>query len=344
MIHTNPLLRVENLQTVFRTAQGPAYAVDGVSFELYAGKTLALVGESGCGKSVTALSILRLVPNPPGEIRSGMVWFAGNDLLQVPERAMRTVRGNDISMIFQEPMSSMNPVFRVGDQVAAVLRLHRGMTAAEAAAETVALFQKVGIAAPERRVREYPHQLSGGMLQRVMIAMALACNPRLLIADEPTTALDVTIQAQIMRLLKHLQQETGMGMLLITHDLGIVAEAADEVAVMYAGKIVERAPVRGLFEAPSHPYTRGLFASLPAMSQSHERLYTIPGNVPPATHFPKGCRFAPRCPHAMARCRGEEPPAIPIAPDHTAACWLHDPVTMDGEGLPLGFPPVEVIP
>jgi peptide/nickel transport system ATP-binding protein len=344
MIETHPLLRVEQLHTVFRTGQGPAHAVDGVSFEVYAGKTLALVGESGCGKSVTALSILRLVPSPPGEIRGGVVWFGGNDLLQVPERALRTVRGNDISMIFQEPMSSMNPVFRVGDQVASVLRLHRKLSKAEARAATITLFQKVGISAPERRIQDYPHQMSGGMLQRVMIAMALACNPKLLIADEPTTALDVTIQAQIMRLLKHLQEETGMGMLLITHDLGIVAEAADEVAVMYAGQIVERAPVQQLFDAPSHPYTRGLFASLPAMNQGHARLYTIPGSVPPATAFPKGCRFAPRCPHAMARCRAEAPPTVSISNDHTAACWLHDPAAMAEEGRPLGFPAGEVTP
>lgn len=344
MSEARPLLAVEHLTTVFRTAHGPAFAVEDVSFAIYAGKTLALVGESGCGKSVTALSILRLVPNPPGEIRAGQVQFAGKDLLQAPESALRAVRGNDISMIFQEPMSSMNPVFRVGDQVASVLQMHRKLRRVEALATTVELFRKVGIPAAERRVHDYPHQMSGGMLQRVMIAMALACNPQILIADEPTTALDVTIQAQIMRLLKALQIETGMGMLLITHDLGIVAEAADDVAVMYAGQIVERASVSALFDAPGHPYTRGLFASLPAMNQDRARLYTIPGSVPPATDFPQGCRFAPRCPHAMARCRTEAPPAVPLGPEHVAACWLHDAAAMAAEGRPVGVPAVEAHP
>ena len=318
------LLSVRELRTEFHTDQGVARAVDGVSFDLPRGGTLALVGESGCGKSVTALSVLRLIPNPPGRIAAGEVRFDGRDLLALDEAEMRRIRGNDISMIFQEPMTSMNPVFRIGDQIGAVLRLHRGLAKAEARREAVALMDRVGIPAAASRVDDYPHQMSGGMLQRVMIAMALACGPRLLIADEPTTALDVTIQAQILDLLNRLRAETGMSVLLITHDLGVVAETAEQVVVMYAGRVVETAPVRALFAGPKHPYTRALFASLPAMSRGG-RLASIPGAVPAATHFPPGCRFHPRCPHAMPVCSQEEPPLLDTDAGHQAACWLHHP-------------------
>lgn len=320
---TAPLLSVRGLRTHFFTDRGVAKAVDGVTFDLHAGKTLALVGESGCGKSVTAMSILRLVPNPPGRIVAGEVVFEGKNLVALPEQELQRIRGNDISMIFQEPMTSMNPVFRTGAQVAAVLRLHQGLNKADALDRTIALFKQVGIPAPELRVRDYPHQMSGGMLQRVMIAMALACGPKLLIADEPTTALDVTVQAQILDLLRQLQADTGMALLIITHDLGVVAEMADDVAVMYAGEIIEHAPVAELFEKPSHPYTRGLFASLPAMSNGG-RLNTIPGAVPPATRFPEGCRFHPRCTQAMPKCSELVPHVTEVSPRHQASCWLLD--------------------
>ncbi len=317
-------LRVRNLKTYFRTDQGVAKAVDDVSFDIPAGKTLAVVGESGCGKSVTALSILRLVPSPPGRIEGGAIHFEGRDLLGLTEREMRGIRGNDISMIFQEPMTSMNPVFRVGHQIAAAIRLHRGLDKHAARNEAIALLEKAGIPSPERRIDDYPHQMSGGMLQRVMIALALACGPKLLIADEPTTALDVTIQAQILDLLAALQRGAGMAILLITHDLGVVAEVADEVVVMYAGKVVEQAPVREIFAAPKHPYTQGLFASLPsAHTAAHARLHTIEGNVPAATHFPAGCRFHPRCQHVMDRCKTRGPAMAALGKDHAAACWLH---------------------
>jgi len=319
-----PLLTVRGLRTVFDTEAGPAPAVDGVSFDLYPGKTLALVGESGCGKSVTALSILRLVPNPPGRVEAGEVFFNGRDLRRMPERDLRAVRGNDISMIFQEPMTSMNPVFRVGDQIAAVLRMHRGLSRADARGEAIALLKRVGIPAPEKRVASFPHEMSGGMLQRVMIAMALACGPKLLIADEPTTALDVTIQAQILDLLRQLQEETGMAILLITHDLGVVAENAHDVAVMYAGKIVEHATASALFRGPKHPYTQGLFASLPVMNMGAARLQTIEGSVPAASAFPPGCRFHPRCKHVMERCLTDPPPMFRAGEGHEAGCWLLD--------------------
>lgn len=332
------LLSVKNLRTFFHTDQGVARAVDGISFDVSAGRTLALVGESGCGKSVTALSVLRLVPSPPGIVQADVLRFAGKDLLAMSPREMRRIRGNDITMIFQEPMTSMNPVFRVGHQIAAVLRLHRGLNAEDARRECIALLDRVGIPAPARRVDDYPHQMSGGMLQRVMIAMALACNPKLLIADEPTTALDVTIQAQILDLLQVLQRETGMAILLITHDLGIVAESADEVVVMYAGKKVEQGSVRAIFAAPMHPYTRGLFASLPALQPRKQRLYTIRGSVPAATAFPTGCRFHPRCPYALERCKTDDPPFLEGDGGHGAACWLHDRDTMAALGRTPGIP------
>jgi oligopeptide/dipeptide ABC transporter ATP-binding protein len=268
------------------------------------------------------------VPDPPGRIVGGSVLFDGRDLLAMNASDMRGLRGNDISMIFQEPMTSLNPVFRVGHQIGGVLRLHRRLSKADARAGAIDLLEQVGIPAPDDRVDDYPHQMSGGMRQRVMIAMALACDPKVLIADEPTTALDVTIQAQILDLLRNLQRDRGMAMILITHDLGVVAGAADDVAIMYAGRIVEQARVRGLFANRSHPYTQGLFESLPEIGAERERLHTIAGNVPPATHFPAGCRFHPRCPHAMRICPNQEPALFSVGADHEAACWLRDSATM----------------
>ena len=323
-----PILSVRELQTYFFTDAGVARAVDGVSFDVHPGKTLALVGESGCGKSITALSILRLIPEPPGRIVGGSILFEGRDLLMANASDMRTLRGNAISMVFQEPMTSLNPVFRVGDQIGAVLRLHRGLSKMQARQAVVDLLAQVGIPAPEERVDNYPHQMSGGMRQRVMIAMALACDPKVLIADEPTTALDVTIQAQILDLLRKLQRERGMAIILITHDLGVVAESADDVAIMYAGRIIEQAPVRELFANRSHPYTQGLFDSLPEVGAERARLQAIRGNVPPATQFPAGCRFHPRCPHAMTVCTSDEPALFNIGENHRCACWLRDPATM----------------
>jgi len=323
-----PILSVRELQTYFFTDAGVARAVDGVSFDVYPGRTLALVGESGCGKSITALSILRLIPEPPGRIVGGSILFEGRDLLLANPTDMRSLRGNAISMVFQEPMTSLNPVFRVGDQIGAVLRLHRGLSKAQARDAVVDLLEQVGIPAPGERVDNYPHQMSGGMRQRIMIAMALACDPKVLIADEPTTALDVTIQAQILDLLRKLQRERGMAIILITHDLGVVAESADDVAIMYAGRIIEQAPVRELFAHRSHPYTQGLFDSLPELGAERARLRAIQGSVPPATQFPSGCRFHPRCPQAMAVCPIDEPSALQVGEKHQCACWLHDPATM----------------
>jgi len=329
-----PLLKVSGLTVLFQTDQGTARAVDGVSFALHSGETLALVGESGCGKSVTALSLLR--PIPPGRIASGSVVFDGKSLLELPEKAMRDLRGNDISMVFQEPMTSLNPVFRIGDQMTAVLRLHQQLSRSEARQASVALLRQVGIPEPEQRMDDYPHQLSGGMLQRAMIALALACAPKLLIADEPTTALDVTIQAQILQLLRELQTESRLALLLITHDLAVVAETADRVAVMYAGRIVETATVEALFNEPRHPYTQGLFASLPGKEKQGDRLSAIPGTVPPATHFPAGCRFHPRCDKAMPLCRRAEPALHPSGASHQTACWLYQPhPDADEEGKDL---------
>jgi len=335
----NPVLSIRNLKTYFNTDQGVAKAVDDISFDVPAGKTLAVVGESGCGKSVTALSVMGLVPSPPGEIAGGEIWFDERNLLKLPQREMRKIRGNDISMIFQEPMTSMNPVFRIGSQLSAAMRLHRDLSKDAARQEAIALLERVGIPSAADRVDDYPHQMSGGMLQRVMIAMALACTPKLLIADEPTTALDVTIQAQILSLLNTLQKESGMSILLITHDLGVVAETADHVVVMYAGEKVEEAPVEELFGAPQHPYTRGLFASLPAMHTRQERLHTIKGSVPAATDFPSGCRFHPRCPYMMEEiCPQKTPELFEVGPDHRAHCWLHHGPTMAARQQPVGIP------
>ncbi len=334
-----PILSVRGLRTAFHTEQGVAQAVDGLSFDLHEGQTLALVGESGCGKSVSALSILRLVPQPPGRIEAGEVYFEGRDLLEVTEAEMRQVRGNDISMIFQEPMTSMNPVFRVGNQIAAAIRLHQDVSKSEARRGALEMLERVGIPAAEERIDDYPHQMSGGMLQRVMIAMSLACHPKVLIADEPTTALDVTIQAQILELLKRLQQESGMALLLITHDLGVVAEVADETIVMYAARKAEEAGREAdIVRNPRHPYTLGLYASLPSMQPQGKRLYTIPGTVPAATDFPPGCRFHTRCPYAMNRCRDEAPPWREVGEGHHVACWLYDAATMSEQGKPLGLP------
>jgi peptide/nickel transport system ATP-binding protein len=319
------VLDVKGLQTVFFTASGLFRAVDDVSFKVRRGETLAIVGESGCGKSVTALSVMRLVPDPPGRIVGGSIVLEGTDLLDLDQDEMRKIRGNRISMIFQEPMTSLNPVMRIGDQITEAVRLHRAMTQKEAWKQAIEMLRLVRIPVPERRVFEYPHQLSGGMRQRAMIAMALACRPALLIADEPTTALDVTIQAQILQLMLELQKELGMGLILITHDLGVVAQTAQRVIVMYAGKKVEEADVETLFANPKHPYTRGLMASIPAVlslgAKAGTRLVEIPGMVPSLTNLPKGCAFAPRCELAIARCREEYPPLEAQGADHLAACW-----------------------
>jgi len=320
-----PLLRVENLKTHFHTRDGIVRAVDGVSFEVNVGETLAIVGESGCGKSVTSMSILRLLPMPPARIADGRIEFDGRNLLELSEPEMRKVRGNAISMIFQEPMTSLNPVLTVGRQIAEALVLHRGMSQKEATARAIEMLRKVHIPEAERRITQYPHELSGGMRQRVMIAMALACGPRLLIADEPTTALDVTIQAQILELMRELHRETGAAIILITHDLGVVAEMAQRVVVMYAGRKVEEAPIEELFASPRHPYTRGLLGSMPhlgdSVNETGKRLVEIPGMVPSLEDPAPGRLFAPRCPNAGERCTREVPPLEQHAPGHVAACW-----------------------
>ena len=330
------LLRVDGLTTRFFTDEGISLAVEDVSFDVPCGKTVALVGESGCGKTVTALSVLRLVPNPPGRIVAGAVLLNGQDLLALSEDQMRQVRGNRISMIFQEPMTSLNPVFTVGDQIIEAVMLHQKVNRAKGLARAVEMLRKVGIPDPESRVREYPHQMSGGMRQRIMIAMALVCGPQLLIADEPTTALDVTIQAQILDLLRALQADMGMSILLITHDLGVVAEVAQHVAVMYAGRIVERADVRHLFDHPLHPYTVGLFRSRPSL-QDRGLLAYIPGTVPSPLAIPPGCPFHPRCPLSDGvRCAKDRPPLEEKMPGHSAACWYSqrvDEMRARGEAL-----------
>jgi peptide/nickel transport system ATP-binding protein len=325
------VLDVKNLQTVFFTNSGLFKAVDNLSFHVRRGETLAIVGESGCGKSVSALSIMRLVPDPPGRVVGGSVTLEGTDLLSLDEAEMRKIRGNRISMIFQEPMTSLNPVMRIGDQITEVVRLHRDVASKEAWKQAVEMLRLVRIPEPERRAHEYPHQLSGGMRQRAMIAMALACRPALLIADEPTTALDVTIQAQILALMVDLQQRLGTGLILITHDLGVVAQTAQRVIVMYAGKKVEEATVEALFENPRHPYTRGLMASMPEVitleAKPDARLTEIPGMVPSLTNLPPGCAFAPRCKLAIDRCRAEYPPLQDFG-GHLAACWRADELVM----------------
>jgi oligopeptide/dipeptide ABC transporter ATP-binding protein len=339
-----PLLEVKYLNIAFETSRGEVRPVRDVSLNVYPGQTVALVGESGCGKSVTAMSVLRLIPSPPGKVLGGQVNFAGRDLLKLPEKQMRSVRGKDIAMIFQEPMTSLNPVYTIGDQIVEAIVLHQRVGKGQAYKIAEQSLREVGIADPQRRLHEYPHQMSGGMRQRVMIAMALSCKPKLLIADEPTTALDVTIQAQILELLRKLQRETGMAILLITHDLGVVAENADVVNVMYASRIVETATVEDLFDRPMHPYTEGLFRSVPKLGAMSARLATIPGTVPNPARFPTGCKFHTRCARTrelakteyeertvqitsageqfrvLARCQSDEPDLRAIEPQHWAAC------------------------
>jgi peptide/nickel transport system ATP-binding protein len=326
-----PVLQVEGLRTLFFTRQGLVRAVNDVSFHVARGEVLAIVGESGCGKSITALSVMRLVPTPPGRIDAGRVLLEGRDLMALDEEAMRQVRGNEISMIFQEPMTSLNPVLTIGDQIAEAVRLHQDVSSAEAWTRAVEMLNLVRIPEPVQRAREYPHQLSGGMRQRAMIAMALACNPKVLIADEPTTALDVTIQAQILDLILKLQEERGTAVILITHDLGVVAETAHRVVVMYAGRKIEEASVEELFDRPLHPYTHGLMASVPRLAvlaggeasdpAQVERLQEIPVMVPALTALPPGCAFAPRCAHADDTCRAAYPEYVERRPGHWAACW-----------------------
>ena len=315
-----PLLEVEDLHTVFHTDDGEVQAVNGVSFEVRKGETLGVVGESGCGKSVTAFSIMRLVPTPPGKILRGAIRLRGKNLLELGKEEMRRLRGNEISMIFQEPMTALNPVYTAGNQIMEAIQLHQKVGKREARNRAIEMLKQVGIPSPEQRVKEYPHQLSGGMRQRVMIAMALSCNPAVLIADEPTTALDVTIQAQILDLLKKLQEEMGMAIILITHDLGVVAEIADRVAVMYAGKVVEYGGVKELFHSPRHPYTIGLLDSIPRMNERKEKLSVIPGTVPSPTAFPPGCAFHPRCPFIEERCRSEIPDLLQVDDAYSVRC------------------------
>ncbi len=324
------ILEVDGLQTHFFTAVGTVRAVDGVSYALKSGETLGVVGESGCGKSVSALSVLRLVANPPGRIVGGAIRFEGKNLLELSEPEMERIRGNEISMIFQEPMTSLNPLFTIGRQVSEAIALHQGLSRKEAMDRAVEMLRRVYIPEPERRVHAYPHQMSGGMRQRVMIAMALSCNPKVLIADEPTTALDVTIQAQILDLMRELQETYGTAIVLITHDMGVVAENADRVVVMYAGRKVEEAPAAALFDNPGHPYTKGLLGSIPhldAAAQSNgarARLNEIKGMVPSLFDLPPGCSFAPRCGFATDRCRGEQPVLEEQRPGHWVACWHAD--------------------
>jgi peptide/nickel transport system ATP-binding protein len=341
--NTSPLLQVQNLQVEFKTRRGQALVLNGVDFELNAGETLCIVGESGCGKSMTALALLGLIPMPPGRVAAGHILFQGEDLLQASDERMRQVRGNRISMIFQEPMTSLNPVFSVGDQIGESLRLHRGLDARQARERAIDMLRQVGIPAPERRIDEYPHQLSGGMRQRVMIAIALACQPDILIADEPTTALDVTVQAQIFDLLRELQSDKGTAIILITHDMGAVSEMADRVIVMYAGRVIEQGTTAEVISNPQHPYTQGLIACLPELGSSQNEgrpeLVEIKGVVPSIWELGRGCAFRERCPHVHERCL-EVPPLL-VAADrdagaastspHAAACWLLDeaPVTIE---------------
>ncbi|WP_211246668.1 ABC transporter ATP-binding protein [Cohnella pontilimi] len=321
--HPDPIVQVKGLKTYFYTEEGVVPAIDGVDFEVLRGETLAIVGESGSGKSVTSLSIMRLIPSPPGKIVEGDITFNGESLLTKTNAQMRQIRGNKISMIFQEPMTSLNPVYRVGDQIAESLKLHQGMKKKQALKEAVRLLELVGIPEAERRVSQYPHELSGGMRQRVMIAIALACNPELLIADEPTTALDVTIQNQILHLMKQLKEKTNTSIILITHDLGVVAEVADRVVVMYAGQVVEQGDVYTIFENPKHPYTIGLLESMPSHKKRTGKLKTIEGVVPNPLHLPPGCRFAPRCEFATDLCRSEVPAVITVGQEETVRCWKY---------------------
>ena len=328
-----PLLEVEDLRVEFAAAEGRVRAVDGVSFQIREGETLGLVGESGCGKSITALSILRLIA-PPGRITGGRILYRGRDLLTVSEPEIRKVRGKEIALVFQEPVAALNPVFTIGSQISEAIRVHNRVSRKEAMAEAVRLLRLVQIPDPERRIHEYPHQMSGGMCQRVMIAMALSCKPSLVIADEPTTALDVTIQAEILDLLRRLREQFSLSVLLISHNLGVIAESAHRVAVMYAGRIVEEAPVRELFASPKHPYTLGLLRSVPKLGErgrsGRRRLTAIPGSVPDPARREPGCSFSPRCPDVMEICRREGPGLLPLAPGRKVSCFLHHPA--EGEG------------
>jgi oligopeptide/dipeptide ABC transporter ATP-binding protein len=319
-----PILKINDLKVYFDTDEGLVKSVDGVNLQIMKGTTLGLVGESGCGKSVTCLSIPRLIPSPPGIIAGGDVIYKGKNLLKLSEKDMEAIRGNDISMIFQEPMTSLNPVFTIGDQIKEAIMLHQNKTSAEAMELTVAILNKVGIPSPEVRINEYPHQMSGGMKQRVMIAMALSCNPEILIADEPTTALDVTVQAQILALMQSLQDDLGMSILLVSHDLGVVANIASYVAIMYASKIAEYGSVEDIFNNPRHPYTLGLFTSIPVTGKKMESLYVIPGNVPNPLAFPDGCKFWPRCAFSEDICRVNEPLLESVSQGHTVACHFRD--------------------
>jgi len=317
----NPILEVRSLSVYFSTEEGIIKAVEDVSFEIYPSEILCLVGESGCGKSVTALSILKLIPSPPGEIISGRIIFNGRDITKLSEKEMEKIRGNEISMIFQEPMTSLNPVFTIGDQIIEAIELHQRLKRNEARKKAIEILGKVKIPLPDKRIDDYPHQLSGGMRQRAMIAMALSCEPKLLIADEPTTALDVTIQAQVLSLLKEIQSEMGMAIMLITHDLGIVSEIADRVAVMYGGRLVETGPIDDIFNHTSHPYTKGLLDSIPKIEEKIKRLNAIPGQVPNPMDLPQGCKFHPRCSMAVEECRNIEPQLFKVNGNHFSRCF-----------------------
>lgn len=326
MASREKILEVKNLQTTFFTDDGAISAVDEIDFHIREGEVLGIVGESGCGKSVTSLSIMGLVPSPPGKITNGEILFENMDLTKLPENKMRNIRGNEIAMIFQEPMTSLNPLFTIGNQLQEAVKVHkRDWSKKQIYNRAVEMMKLVGLPRPEGLMKEYPHQLSGGMRQRVMIAMALLCDPKVLIADEPTTALDVTIQAQILKLIKNLNKELNTAVLLITHDLGVVAETCERVVVMYAGKVVEEGPVAAIFKDPQHPYTRGLLESVPDMRFKKERLYSIPGNVPKPGTITTGCRFAPRCEFAFDRCTAETPPLYQTSEEHQTRCFLFDP-------------------
>lgn len=338
---TDPVLRVKNLTTCLQIGGRPIAVVDDLSFDLYAGKTLALVGESGCGKTLSALSLMRILPHPPALPSTGQVIYKNQNLLALSEKEMRNIRGGRIAMIFQDPSSALNPVYPIGNQLMEAAELHLNLFGDEAMERAVKALGEVGIPSPQERFFDYPHQLSGGMRQRVMIAMALMCEPDILIADEPTTALDVTIQAQILDLIRALQKQRGMAVLLITHDMGIVAEIADDVIVMYAAQGVERGNVFDLFDHMAHPYTQGLFAARPSMHHAKSHLHAIKGAVPPPKRFPKGCRFHPRCPFVMEKCRQGEVPEFVIdrKPEHLAKCWLHDGSAESAARLDQGLPP-----
>lgn len=323
MIQSEKLLEIKDLCVEFKTVEGTVKAVNHLNYTLHKGEKLGIVGESGSGKSVSSLGIMQLIPNPPGKITEGEILYKGKDLVKVPEKEMQHIRGNEISMIFQEPMTSLNPIIKCGKQIAESLRLHRGLNKKDAMKEAVHMMRAVGIANPEVRAHEYPHQMSGGMRQRVMIAMALACQPQILIADEPTTALDVTIQAQILDLIRDLNKRMNTSVLFITHDLGVISELCDTVIVMYTGHIVEQAPVRGLFKDPKHPYTIGLLSAIPRITKDRPPLSTIEGMVPNPTERIEGCSFWPRCPHATEKCRKTEPPVVHISEERQVRCWLY---------------------